>query len=458
MATIDRWHKWVVRTHESRPGHTELDVLDRRSGRPRSASRSVSHGDPPSPSSLDDAAHRLATRWKNARRAGEQTGWPTDRLRELDAAIAGIEHSDAAAFVIVQSIDGTRVEEALTSEVATTSVSVDSSPRLLTILDSRQRTLPHIVVVTDRVGADIVTFDRGAVTATSEVEGSGSTSIAVIQVDGHDADTNSELRTPGNTTPTRSWRPYSTPLNTQTRYSSQWLATSARQPWWRAACANRPKPPLSHWTAETGTVSRTRSSAWSLTSTPDYSARPSNASATPPVPTTPAKVSPSSPPCEKVGVDTLLAHDVTDYHSGSIERDEGTVEQPTDRLVDRAVSQALHTAASLVVVRTLQNCRTASPPHCAGERSVMSPHDHLGPSPLASREMVEVVEGSTCRGWTGCRVVLGREYPASSAPVRSRRRRLRASHVRRSRARLHRRRTELAPGARCRDLRNQFDP
>lgn len=125
----------------------------------------------PSPSSLDDAAHRLSIRWKNARRAAEETGWPAERLAELDALLSEWQHDDAAAFVIVQSLDGAKIEEELMTAVTGTHVSVDEHPRVLTILDSRQRTIPHLVVVTDRAGADIVAFDGGVPTATTEVEG-----------------------------------------------------------------------------------------------------------------------------------------------------------------------------------------------------------------------------------------------------------------------------------------------
>lgn len=125
----------------------------------------------PSPSAHDDAAHRLAVRWKNARRTAEQTGWPVDRLHELDALLDDWEHGDAAAFVIVQSSDGARLEETAMTEVTATHVSIDTHPRVLTILDGRQRTLPHIAVVTDRAGADIIAFDGGVVTEKSDVEG-----------------------------------------------------------------------------------------------------------------------------------------------------------------------------------------------------------------------------------------------------------------------------------------------
>ena len=125
----------------------------------------------PSPSAHDDVAHRLAVRWKNAAASAEQTGWPSDRLDELDALLDDWQHDDAAAFVIVQSSDGVRIEETMMSEVITAHVSVDVHPRVLTILDSRQRTLPHIVVITDRAGADIVAFDGGIATETSDVEG-----------------------------------------------------------------------------------------------------------------------------------------------------------------------------------------------------------------------------------------------------------------------------------------------
>ncbi|MFN3255304.1 MAG: Vms1/Ankzf1 family peptidyl-tRNA hydrolase [Ilumatobacter sp.] len=125
----------------------------------------------PSPSSHHDAAHRLAVHWKNARRSVAAAGWPTDRLAELDDLVGGWRHGDGEAIVIVQSIDGARLEETLVSAVMHPTTSIDQWPRLLTILENRQRTLPHIVVVTDRVGADVVGFDGGEPTTSVEVEG-----------------------------------------------------------------------------------------------------------------------------------------------------------------------------------------------------------------------------------------------------------------------------------------------
>jgi hypothetical protein len=44
-------------------------------------------------------------------------------------------------------------------------------PRLVGVIEHRQRTLHHIVVETDRAGADIVAFDGGSVVGTEQVEG-----------------------------------------------------------------------------------------------------------------------------------------------------------------------------------------------------------------------------------------------------------------------------------------------
>lgn len=124
----------------------------------------------PSPSALDDARQRLDIRWGNARR-GLADRWPDDRIADLDALIDDIGHEGGEAVVIIQPSEGPAFVEFLGEPVTRAAVHVDPLPRLATVIESRQRTLPHIVVDADRAGATIIAFDGGSVLARHDVEG-----------------------------------------------------------------------------------------------------------------------------------------------------------------------------------------------------------------------------------------------------------------------------------------------
>lgn len=124
----------------------------------------------PSPSEHADADERFEIRWGNARRAVE-AHWNTDLLAELDALGSDLTHDLGDAVAVFQSSDGAMLVEHLAHGVVFTSATVMSVPRLSVVIENRQRTLPHIVVDTDRAGATIVGFDGGAVVAERTVEG-----------------------------------------------------------------------------------------------------------------------------------------------------------------------------------------------------------------------------------------------------------------------------------------------
>lgn len=124
----------------------------------------------PSPSALDDAQQRLDIRWRNVR--SELDGrWPDERIAELDALIEEIPHHGGAGIAIVQPSEGDALVDFLIEPVARTVVHVDPLPRLATVVESRQRTLPHIVVDADRTGATILAFDGTSLVAEDDVEG-----------------------------------------------------------------------------------------------------------------------------------------------------------------------------------------------------------------------------------------------------------------------------------------------
>lgn len=123
-----------------------------------------------SPSAHADADHRYETRWKNARRSLADQGAPADVLEALDAVVAGTEHGEAAAFAIFGGRTGTLVER-LNDDLRRDTTAVDSLPRLIPVLSSRQGTVPHVMVVTDRIGADIIGVTAGNVAERREVDG-----------------------------------------------------------------------------------------------------------------------------------------------------------------------------------------------------------------------------------------------------------------------------------------------
>lgn len=124
----------------------------------------------PSPSDRADSGHTLDVRWRNARRE-LQDQWPAERLAQLDELFDDLDHGDAAAYVVIQRADGAVLVEGLTTGLDAPAVQVSDHPRLLEVIEHRQRTLPHIVVETDRAGASISVFAAGAAAASETVDG-----------------------------------------------------------------------------------------------------------------------------------------------------------------------------------------------------------------------------------------------------------------------------------------------
>jgi len=124
----------------------------------------------PIPSDVDDAQHRFEVRWKNARREIESSRWDTDDIDDLDDVVMALPHDGGAGLVIVRASDGTTLVEFLDEPVAE-HVGEDAAPRLAQVIEARQRSIAHIVVETDRAGADLHAFDGGEILRTDEIEG-----------------------------------------------------------------------------------------------------------------------------------------------------------------------------------------------------------------------------------------------------------------------------------------------
>lgn len=124
----------------------------------------------PTPSGLDDAAHRFEVEWRNARRRVSDA-WEPAELDALDQAIAGLPHDGGASLVVVHGEQGATLVEFLDEPVHEAVTHEGPVPRLAPLIESRQRAIPHVVVETDRAGADFTAFDGGAVLATDSVDG-----------------------------------------------------------------------------------------------------------------------------------------------------------------------------------------------------------------------------------------------------------------------------------------------
>ena len=124
----------------------------------------------PTPSHLDDARHRYEVEWKNARTALSST-WDRDDLLSVDRTVAQLPHDGGEALVVVHSADGRSLFEFLPEPIAASMTAEGPVPRLAAIIEGRQRVVPHVVVETDRAGADIHAFDRGHVMGTGRVDG-----------------------------------------------------------------------------------------------------------------------------------------------------------------------------------------------------------------------------------------------------------------------------------------------
>ncbi len=120
----------------------------------------------PAPSHHADASERFAIRIKNALRDVSDE-WPTE---ELEQQLTALPHDAGASVIAFRAADGTSHVEFIDDPV-TASTFEGSFPRLAPLIESRQRTIPHVVVEADRAGASLMAFDGGEVLASEIVEG-----------------------------------------------------------------------------------------------------------------------------------------------------------------------------------------------------------------------------------------------------------------------------------------------
>ncbi len=124
----------------------------------------------PAPSDQIDSDHRFAVEWTNARRELAPR-WDDVDLQAIDDLLVAVSHRDGAALIVVRGKGGPSLAEFLAEPVQNLMVHEGPVPRLAPLIEARSRVIAHVVVETDRAGADLTAFDGTTVTATKTVEG-----------------------------------------------------------------------------------------------------------------------------------------------------------------------------------------------------------------------------------------------------------------------------------------------
>jgi hypothetical protein len=125
----------------------------------------------PTPSDVEDAAQQLEIRWHNARAHLRRAGVADEELARLEDSLTAEHHGDGAAVVLIQAPGAPTFVEFLDAELQDPLVTFDTLPRLGPVLEHRQRSVPHLMVVADRTGADIIGIGAGSEPTRVEVEG-----------------------------------------------------------------------------------------------------------------------------------------------------------------------------------------------------------------------------------------------------------------------------------------------
>jgi hypothetical protein len=102
-----------------------------------------------------DAAHRLDVRWRDARRELERQGAPASVVDAIAEIVERDDHRGGATLAVLADESGRRLVSELPNPPTRDVVAWEPLPRLGPLVEWRQAELPHVVVLTDRTGADV---------------------------------------------------------------------------------------------------------------------------------------------------------------------------------------------------------------------------------------------------------------------------------------------------------------
>jgi enamine deaminase RidA (YjgF/YER057c/UK114 family) len=110
---------------------------------------------------VEQAAQQNELRWKNLRHELEEAGAPPEALVAIDALVPDAHHRGRTLGVVADAT-GLRVVRHEPEPPARDAGWVAPLPRVGPLIEWAQAAVPHLVVLADRAGADIVVFTRRA--------------------------------------------------------------------------------------------------------------------------------------------------------------------------------------------------------------------------------------------------------------------------------------------------------
>ena len=124
----------------------------------------------PTPSSSAEAAEHLETALDAAVRTLEQAGATGELVGRVRDHVTGTDHTSGASLLVVANADDAW-SWGMTTEVEQARAELGALPRIGELVEESHRSLPHIVVLIDREGADIDLVHAGDVPDTITVQG-----------------------------------------------------------------------------------------------------------------------------------------------------------------------------------------------------------------------------------------------------------------------------------------------
>jgi Bacterial archaeo-eukaryotic release factor family 2 len=119
---------------------------------------------------VEQAADKVALRWKNLRGAMLAAGVPDGTVAAIDPLVEG-SHLAGATLAVIAAVDGPRYSANLPDPPPRDTLRHGPLPDVLPLLAAGQAAVPHLAVLTDRTGADMAARVADDVGRTERVTG-----------------------------------------------------------------------------------------------------------------------------------------------------------------------------------------------------------------------------------------------------------------------------------------------
>ena len=119
---------------------------------------------------IDNAAQRSEQRWKTLRSQMADEGIVEEVLAQIDPLVPDA-HLQGNCLAVIADLQGIRHAEHLSQAPPQDTFTLAAVPSITPIIEDRQTSIPYVVVLADRTGADITLVRRGREDVEREVQG-----------------------------------------------------------------------------------------------------------------------------------------------------------------------------------------------------------------------------------------------------------------------------------------------